>query len=103
MSLKFRGEARKGDKNWGVIRIGDDPKAVRLNEITKSMSIKGGSKEGMLGRSEAKARRKEGEAEAGPTTGQHPGEEEGNRVRMVSLQGGAGPCCWCGPKIQLQT
>lgn len=41
------------------------------------MSIKGGSKEGMLGRSDAKARRKEGEAEAGPTTGQHPGDEEG--------------------------
>lgn len=103
MSLKFRREARKGDKNWGVIRIGDDLEAVRLNEITKSMSIKGGSKEGMLGRSDAKARRKEGEAEAGPTDWPAPRRRGGDRVRTVSLQGDAGPCCWCGPKIQLQT
>lgn len=49
MSLKFRGEARKGDKNWGVIRIGDDPEAVRLNEITKSMSIREGPRKACWG------------------------------------------------------
>lgn len=57
-SLKFGGEARRGDKNLRVISILDVSKAMRLNEITKGQSIKSRSKECTLGHSKVRGQEK---------------------------------------------
>lgn len=69
----------------GVISIVDDSKAIRLNEITKGMSIKRRSKECTPGTSEARGQEKGGTSQC------RGGEPRESQLGTMSLQGGAGP------------
>lgn len=78
----------------GVISRVDESKAIRLNEITKGMSVKRRSKECTPGSSEARGQEEGGTSQCRggePLLFPLPRESQ---VGTMSLQEVLAPCCW---------